>query len=67
MSILAAKLTKETINEIVKVSGIKLSDDRVKVLLPIFEQALEDFEKWEKLNLSEVSPDIIFDARRRRK
>lgn len=57
-------VSERTVKDLARLSNIKLSRERVKLLLPIFREFLEDLRKLDELDLDEEPLQIVWRVRR---
>jgi hypothetical protein len=57
------RVTPSTIEELAGVAGLPLSPERRAALVPLMQTLIEDVRAMDALDLSEVEPEIVFDAR----
>ena len=55
-----AKLSKEAMREMAALSGVELSEERLRILEPQVNQTLEMIQPLLDLDLGETEPQLIF-------
>lgn len=57
-------LSERTINDLAQAANLKLSKERVRLLVPIFREFLADLKKMDELDLGEEPLQLVLPVRR---
>ncbi len=57
------RLSSETLRRFAEVAGLKFSDTRLERMVPRVELYLEEVDKLQEVDVSDVEPDIVFSAK----
>ena len=58
------KLTKKSLKVLADLAGLQLSEERLELLLPQMQTAMEARAKLRSLDLEGIEPDVVFSPER---